>query len=272
MEEEFNQCESVESGGGIAAYVGNQYYYADIDTSQIIIKGGCKFIKCTTQKQGGGITSLIQSKCSLIINETCQFEECSSSNADSGGGALFISNQQGGSLLIDDCKFNQCTSQLGGAIYGNIYNGSSVIIDNACEFYKCVSGRAAGAIEMHIEKAEMIIKGACVFNQCECQNNYRGGALEIMLFEFGQVTIDEQCIFYQCKSISGGGGAVYAEIQDGASLIVKGGCKFIQCNCQNSWDGGGAILTYMNGNAQLTINECTFEECQSETNGGAITI
>ncbi|KAA6385478.1 MAG: hypothetical protein EZS28_018995, partial [Streblomastix strix] len=268
---EFNQCESVESGGGIAAYVGDQYS-TDIDTSQIIIKGGCKFIKCTTQKSGGGISSLIQSKCSLIINETCEFEQCSSSDAYSRGGALSISISQGGSLLIDDCKFNQCTSQLGGAIYGNIYNGSSVIIANACEFYKCISGRAAGAIEMYMERAEMIIKGACVFNQCECQNEYRGGAMEIMLFELGQLIIEEQCIFYQCKSIYGDGGGIYAQIQDGASLTIKGGCQFIQCSSQNSLEGGGAILTYMNGNAQLTINGCTFEECKSETNGGAIAV
>ncbi|KAA6390939.1 MAG: hypothetical protein EZS28_013534, partial [Streblomastix strix] len=281
----FDNCSCTNQGGGV---------YLEISGSQLSFENIIQFKDCSSQDSGGGIYVNCSDEGLIEFIGELNFDNCSS--LYSGGGGYFYTYSKGqivtNNIISNNCSasvgggifinswyesiiklsgiitFVDCIGQLGGggALYVVINQGSSIIIEGACEFFKCVSQYGGGLYFLVLDEATVTIDGKCIFDQCTSERD--GGAIYAIIDQ-GSLTIDGACIFTECKSESNGGGALYAYINQYSSFTIKGGCKFIQCSSQLD---GGAILSYMGRDTQLTINECTFEECKSETYGGAVTI
>ncbi|KAA6394759.1 MAG: hypothetical protein EZS28_009714 [Streblomastix strix] len=158
-------------------------------------------------------------------------------NQSIGNGATI--NAQIGSesqLLIKDSEFIQCKgSNYGGAIYLNINNEGQVTISNS------------------------------TFSQCEAFN---GGAIYTQIFSAGNLTIDGQSNFTECKTTSYGGG-IYANISGANSLLtLDDGVKFESCLSLYAI-GGGGIFIDIQDKATCIINKVLFKVCTAITGGGA---
>ncbi|KAA6399952.1 MAG: hypothetical protein EZS28_004524, partial [Streblomastix strix] len=221
----FTECTRVDETPGGA--IGFNLY----NKGQLEIDGACNFNEC--EAIGGcAIYGIVQSGASLIIEDECLFYKCSYEIPHSSG-ALELHIQGGEVIIQGACKFVECISQRGGAIYSIIQNNGLLNIGGECIFDQCVSSYGgAGAVYVNIQnQGQLILDNACYFDKCISEGPYYGGgALDLMLFEGGgSVIIREACVFNSCECIQSEGGALNIYIQDEATMLIEGACIFDRC-------------------------------------------
>ena len=115
-----------------------------------------------------------------------------------------------------------------------------------------------------------------VFSDCRNSGSSAAGGAAIYCqnggtyANFSASIINTKFIDCNASGAGPGGGAVRFNGSNNLSVSING-CSFFQCNStKNSSSplGGGAI--YYQGNVSLEINNCTFEECTTTKSGGAI--
>ncbi|KAA6379162.1 MAG: hypothetical protein EZS28_025311, partial [Streblomastix strix] len=236
----FQNCESNQSGGGF--YLQIQGGNVNFSSTDQIIFDNCK------GKHGGGLLVIAEDDGQLSISSSILFNNCKSINIDNngyGGGFYLQSNGSESSILITgQIKFENCSSYLGGGMYIRIYNQSTAKINNTS------------------------------FKDCSGE---KGGGIYFSINEGGQISIKDQCLFRECKSISNNGGGIYSYIYDGTINIQD--TTFDICTCTQPGNGGALCLIQESSSIIFIINS-SFINCKTILNpldqsygwGGAIRI
>ena len=207
----------------------------------------CVFKENNNSQHGG---SPIDNYGSITLID-CSFID----NIASHAGAIF--NREGGSVNLDHCNFvkNRAISGSGGAIT----NLGTIILSN-CNFTENNADSFGGAINNYGDYATLNINN-CNFSYNDAYDS--GGAICI---RGGSFNISG-CNFIENLATVGSGGAIYNNGYESIKTINN--CTFIG-NFEDNGDsyGGGAI--YNDGNDNLSINNCTFNNNRVISNGGAI--
>jgi hypothetical protein len=140
-------------------------------------------------------------------------------------------------------------------------------IENCC-FVLCSSPQYAGALKTRIPTNV----SNCFFDRCKVEGGTttttptRGGAIE---FEPDTVTYSLyvlNCVFSDCFSGSGGGGAISYR---GIGPLTIENTTFLSCACYGTFDGyvGGGLLLFNKG---VYCKNCSWLNGRSDILGGAI--
>ncbi|KAA6365953.1 MAG: hypothetical protein EZS28_038520, partial [Streblomastix strix] len=157
------------------------------------------------------------------------------------GAAINAKLQTGSQLRINDSEFIQCKGSniSGGAIYLNINNNGQATISNSS------------------------------FNHCEATH---GGGIYAEIYSGGQLTIDGQCNFIQCKASIRGGG-IFTSIEGlNSQLTLEDEVKFDCCTCNSTSSQGGGAQINVGDHGTSIINKVQFNSCTSSEDGGGIII
>ena len=138
---------------------------------------------------------------------------------EGNGGAILITTKKKVNCSVHDCKFNECKSKFGGAIY------------------------ASYSEELNFDFSVT----NSIFTSCECQKN--GGAIFIKSAQPLYHTFNiSGCTFNNNKATSGG--ALYAELRDQLTLE---NCKFNNNEASNK--GSSAYLKLGHENIKNSVVE-----------------
>lgn len=168
------------------------------------------------------------------------------------GGAIYANN---GTVNVNAGLFSNLHARRGGAICAESKAVLNVTgTDGETRFENCSSNNEGG--------------GAIYYN-----NNNQNAALTI---NGGESKDTPGIIFINCKAMSNGGngGAIYATTNYVNNITIKGS-SFIECSSKNQTGnqedqgvGGGAICAqYIK---DLSVEKCTFRDCDSLMGGGAV--
>lgn len=254
----------------------------DANGGQMISYGGStgKVINCTfTNNYSSNNGDVVNTGGSTVDFENCQvknnltrwgyvngkikFTNCVfNDNAGSYGGVLYSG---GANITIDNCSFERNTGESGaGAL---TLGGSSFVITNSVFNANKVTLRkfkGAGAVSAEGSHSDKVyIVRNCTFdgNQGVMQRN-SGGALSIT---YAEVTLIENCKFYNNKGFSGGG------------IYLEGGNPTI-ANCEVSNNtvvqSGGGIYAYSSSklnifNTKIVGNICLTADSVTSLGAGA---
>ncbi|KAA6372977.1 MAG: hypothetical protein EZS28_031496 [Streblomastix strix] len=268
----FNQCEALD-GGGIGALI--------VSSGKMIIDGQCNFTDCKaifSEGSGGGIcASIFDLNSQLTLKDGVKFERCTSSR----GGGIYAELKQGSILKINYSQYNQCQgSSSGGGIYGYVQLGGKIIIDGQCNFTECKSTSGnGGGICQNIYDGTLNIEDA-TFDSCNCTQPGDGGALCIFQNPNSIISITNSS-FINCKTISnsldqsyGWGGAIRiytsitAENLNESNFLIKD-LIFIGCTAVNSIGNNihiQSINTLATGEAIKNRNLLTVKDLSNPPN------
>jgi len=251
---------------------GNELYPAFMcGFKEGITIAGLTFSSCSHDSYGGAIST----NGSVAILD-CYFDECSS---DLDGGAVWAVG--GTSLQIENCIFESCCADNGGAAYIEILE--EVTIKNN-QFLSCQSSVFDGGALL-LEVINTLDIENCLFNDCIAQSaGYGGGIAARDIFSMKIQYSD----FSECQAAISGGG-IYA---NGCQDVVIDSCLFIY---NESTSGGGLKLNdtyadvthsefgfndaiigagcYIGGNSMVIIDNSLFYENSSTepiSKGGAL--
>ena len=207
----------------------------------------CDFNKCYANF-GGAIHIYAVSVGFMISNSN--FDLCSAS-IDGGAIRMLASNS-----TVYKCKFNETSSQKGGAISFEGINCSILMSDffSCYSSYDYVSEQNAGGAIFFSNVVKDVRISKCKF--FDCFADY-GGAV----FSASDGAIVENCNFDSCHANLGAGAVVAA----GEDYQINN-CNFSNCQAGTS---AGAILS--SGCEEGFIKNCQFRNCYSG-DGGAIRI
>ncbi|KAA6365883.1 MAG: hypothetical protein EZS28_038590, partial [Streblomastix strix] len=287
----FNKCEA-NDGGGVYAVI--------FSGGQMIIDGQCNFTECQISGQGGGLWT--QNDGSLTIKDGVKFERCTSSRgggiyviqsnvgqlfitnsefiqckgSEIQGGAIYLSIFNGGYVTISNLSFNQCEAKYGGGIYAAIQSGGKMNIIGQCNFTDCKAETNGGGIRVNVSGIGSLLTLDDEVKFKNCSANV-GGGIWSNVNNGGQISIKDQCLFTECKSISGNGGGIYSDINDGTLNIED--TTFDSCNCTQPGNGG-ALCLIQGSSSIISITNSSFINCKTISNssyqrygwGGAIFI
>ncbi|KAH7822879.1 uncharacterized protein MONOS_11563 [Monocercomonoides exilis] len=149
---------------------------------------------------------------------------------------------------------------------GGISSGSHSSQEFVCKNATISNGkREMNALE---KKGQMNLTNSQSFSLCEwidCTSP-QGGALYVHDNEKAILTV-ENSSFTRCNASSTRGGGIYALII--AECIVRHS-SFIQCSAEAITNGGGGGIIIENANTQTIVDDCSFRNCSSGNDGGAI--
>ncbi|KAA6354859.1 MAG: hypothetical protein EZS28_049614, partial [Streblomastix strix] len=168
--------------------------------------------------------------------------------------------------IIQATFSNISLSGIGNGITVNaLLQTGSLLLINDSEFILCKGSNIyGGAINLNISFEGQVIISNSTFNQCEAQY---GGGIYLSIESGGNLTIDGQCSFTECKSSDYGGG-IWAQISGVNSLLtLEDGLKFENCESDGQGEGGG-IYFEIYGQATSIINKVQFSYCNASSGGG----
>ena len=211
--------------------------------------------------KNGGLIYINQKNSELIITagstlRNVRFTDYDDSN-NSRGGAIYV---KAGTLKVDAGLFSNLHARRGGAICAEESAVLSITGSNgSTQFEKCYT---------------------------EPQSNNKGddggaiyyGASGALVINGGEDKENPGIIFRSCAALasasdnsSGDGGAIYA-----TKVSVKiSGCAFIECSAKDTLNGnkekgyGGGAICGINV-PKLTVDQCSFTDCDTSLSGGAI--
>ncbi len=163
-----------------------------------------------------------------------------------GIGSAIHFNEESCPFIISNCRFINCSSQIGGAIVGTAKYTSNII---NCSFKGC---HAMG--ESKVVRKE-------TFNSASSSAFSNGGAI----YMYGSVNV-KSCRFEGCSAGDGGAIEAYGNFQIIDCVFVKNYAGRI--DSFNSLEHGGAIRIH--GGSGALIKGCTFNENHAGHYGGAI--
>ncbi|KAA6382839.1 MAG: hypothetical protein EZS28_021634 [Streblomastix strix] len=272
---QFIQCEGhLISGGAI---------YLDINNEGQTTISNSSFNQCES-RSGGGIFALIQTGGKQTIDGKCNFRQCSCNLYYGGGIYANISGLNSSLILEDGLIFENCicddiyySSGGGGGIYANCaYLGSYIRIIGDLEFENCTSGSEGGGIR--IQTYDYGISEVDKISFKDCSSGSGGGVLAL-ISNNGQMSINGLSNFINCKSLSGPGGGLYADLFS-FSVINIDNTTFDSCTCTQPGNGGALSIIIIHEINQISIRRTTFTDCKTIQNssdqrygwGGAIYI
>ncbi|KAA6370868.1 MAG: hypothetical protein EZS28_033605, partial [Streblomastix strix] len=263
----FIQCES-DQGSGI---------YAQIQSGgTLTIDEASSFVCCKARLDlGASLYSTISGANSkLILEYEILFEgfmkdqdENKQTQFGQGRGA-YVELSNDGMIEINEVTFNDCKGINGGGIQMNCLSTQKQTF-NGTQFTNCVADQNGGGIYCIIISGE-IEMNEVIMNRCSALN---GGGIYTSIDNIGKLTIKEQCLFQQCISEQGQGGALNIALDGGILNIEKSMMK--KCS---SFNGGGIYSSITSMQEFLIDNEVFFEECEAvgenlqSGRGGAIYI
>ncbi|KAA6370860.1 MAG: hypothetical protein EZS28_033613, partial [Streblomastix strix] len=237
----------------------------------IIIESTFSNIQQFGTGNGTAINAHLQTGSYLLIDNS-KFNQCKGS---SDGGAIYLNISNQVQVTISNSTFDQCEAYSGGGIYASIYTGGKLIIDGQCKFTECNSSEYGGGIRVNIFDldSQLTLEDGVKFEDC---TSTWGGGILISLYG-GKINILNQCLFKECKSISGNGGGIFSDINDGTVYIED--TTFNSCSSTQPGDGG-ALALYQKLNSIISITNSSFINCKTISNpleqnfgwGGAINI
>ena len=163
-----------------------------------------------------------------------------------GMGSAIHFNEESCPFIISNCRFINCSSQIGGAIAGGAKYTSNII---NCSFKGC-----HGMGESKVVRKE-------TFNSASSSAFSNGGAI----YMSGPVNV-KSCRFEGCSAGNGGAIEAYGNFQIIDCVFVKN--KAGRIDSYNSLEHGGAIRIH--GGSGALIKGCTFNENHAGHYGGAI--
>ena len=163
-----------------------------------------------------------------------------------GIGSAIHFNEESCPFIISNCRFINCSSQIGGAIAGAAKYTSNII---NCSFKGC-----HGMGESKVVRKE-------TFNSASSSAFSNGGAI----YMSGPVNV-KSCRFEGCSAGNGGAIEAYGNFQIIDCVFVKN--KAGRIDSFNSLEHGGAIRIH--GGSGALIKGCTFNENHAGHYGGAI--
>ncbi|MBN2016725.1 MAG: T9SS type A sorting domain-containing protein [Candidatus Cloacimonetes bacterium] len=191
---------------------------------------GLTFSSCSHSSYGGALST----NGSVTILD-CYFDECSS---DLDGGAMW--SVGGTSLQIENCIFENCNADNGGAVYIELLE--QVALHNN-EFSSCQSNDdSGGALYMNVINTLDI--NSCDFNQCSALTPGEGGAILTKDVYAMQI---KKSHFSECESVISGGALQTEDCQD----VLIDSCSFMY----NESASGGAIKFE---DSSVDITHCEF--------------
>ena len=210
----------------------------------------CDFHDCSCIYNGG---AMYLDGMDLIISKN-RFENCSSDR----GGAIYLTTNSDNNSIISS-SFSHCDAD-GGIV---IFLGSTGIVDN-CNFTDCYANVAVFVYmgnklsncnfkNCHSNSTSCVLFGGsvmsyCNFDNCKCDSDY------CIIFTGDEISY---CNFNDCSAEWGG--AIYYDEHNGE----VNNCNFKNCIASNS---AGAI--YLPG-TNVSVNYCNFEDCSAKY-GGAV--
>lgn len=245
---------------------------------------------------GGASGGVVSTKDWNVVIDNCEFKNCVAGD----GGGIYVNyspnnttEKGGGSLAVTNTVFTNCKSQSsasragGGAIWTDTKN----LMVTGCTFTNCFGTDQGGAVFHRIDTAKLnnhryatdsvSTISNCTFTGCESRT---GGGVET---DAHSITITN-CHFTDCYSVQtargcGSGGAIASYIYEGngKSLgseypntnMTVSGCTFNHCTAtvsnNNTSGHGGAVRSH---SMKTKITDCTFNDCRSLRNGGAVAI
>ncbi|KAK8838592.1 hypothetical protein M9Y10_033224 [Tritrichomonas musculus] len=274
---EINQCtfiqnkcytESTLNSNGGAIFVRSQSNFIQTIDS-------CIFIENSAKTYGGSIFIDFPSySYNLSIITNCNF---SYSQSESSGGAIasnhsdVINEGTSSEFRIENCEFESCVSQTGGAIFLTDFETKldQKIVCN-CRFKNETATHHGGAIVSYAPSVEIY---ECSFVECVAGNNDVGvgGALFLGQPPSGEIDLVCKCTFTRCNS-SQAAGCLFAycirsSADRNAAVIVRS-CNFADCN---STEEGGAIasghVSSFGGNNKIEVEDCFFTNCEAGKGG-----
>ena len=117
--------------------------------------------------KNGGVIVLADYMSSDVSFTNCSFINCSSDNK---GGAIFI-GQMNDNIILNDCKFIDCSASTGGAIYIDRDTEKTNLTN--CEFINCSASSRAGAVYSY-SKTNYAYDS--LFDNCTCPTYSAEGA------------------------------------------------------------------------------------------------
>ncbi|KAA6387624.1 MAG: hypothetical protein EZS28_016851 [Streblomastix strix] len=220
--------------------------------------------------EGGVIFANLDEQFMTLEIISCNFIGC---NATSNGGALYLQISSQTESTLRNLSFNKCESQsFGGAIYTTLESGGKLIIAESCIFIDCLTrsnssiNEGGGGIFASIsgENSQLTIEDSITFENC---SGRYGGGIYLNISSLSKFSMTGSQLFKDCSSISRGGGCYINTLQSNYNIQLLGRMKFEGCT-SNSYTGGGFITSQYAG--QITINEMSFSNCSSYSQGGGL--
>ncbi|KAH7818649.1 uncharacterized protein MONOS_2347 [Monocercomonoides exilis] len=163
---------------------------------------------------------------------------------------------------MDNCLIYSCVNAFeGGISSGSLSSEKFVCKNTTINFGK----REMNALE---KKGQMNLTDNQSFSLCEWTDCTapQGGALYVHDNADAILTI-ENSTFVRCNASSTRGGGIYA--LNIAECLVQH-TTFVQCTCASRSDYGGGGITAESIYVQLMVEDCSFQNCSSGNDGGAI--
>ncbi|KAA6376621.1 MAG: hypothetical protein EZS28_027851, partial [Streblomastix strix] len=193
------------------------------------------------------------------IISNCIFSNIETSYGNGGCMELYIQNR--GQASVNNCSFTSCSAEdNGGAIFASISSGGKLILDYYCEFFNCTAFGNGGAIYVTIDGtlSKVNISGRVIISSCTAGND--GGALYFDSLG-GQVLISNVYV-YNCSAILTGGG-FRGQMQNAAQITLDDECEFYQCTSED----GGALFVYSNSpSTKFASNSVIIHDCIANYN------
>ena len=277
----FTDCQiTTTSGNGGALYVGSSNTNLVIENSS--------FMNCSAPSHGGAVYSAgTVSLTNPAVTDEILFQGCHTTTAgNEGGGAVYFAKGMtitgaNGAGNQGNITFDGCTSKSdGGAIASNstgsagfkaLNNEGTIRFENcSTNISGASSGSEGGALFIYYGGIEITNTGNGTCSFIGCSTNSTGGALTTWNNASGSITVigtaTHPVRFESCIS-SGAGGAIYT-YHSSTTLRVEN-CEFEEC--QSNTDGGA-----MHSAGAMTLRNSTFTDCQAALNnsndlrGGAV--
>ncbi|KAA6373983.1 MAG: hypothetical protein EZS28_030490, partial [Streblomastix strix] len=189
---------------------------------------------------------------------------------------IYLNINNEGLVSISNSSFSQCEAYYGGGINAFINSGGKLSIQQQCNFTQYKASYGGGGIYAQISGVNSLLSLEDGVKFESCISTY-GGGIYFFVDGGGQININNQCLFVECKSISGSGGGIYSYLYEGTFKID--GATFDRCTCSQPGNGGGIALIHK-PSSKLSITNSSFIDCKTISNssnqrygwGGAIFI
>ncbi|MDO5329777.1 MAG: hypothetical protein Q4E88_06780 [Coriobacteriia bacterium] len=256
----FEDCSAKESGG--AADLGRLKEEFKNVTYKLT---NCEFKNCHAGDNGGAMYS--SAVCNLEVNDT-KFENCSSDE----GGAIYNAIYAEEKDALNNCTINNCKARQGGAIFN--YYATERIVDrkkdyefNNTHITNCESTEEGGAIYINHDEGNYYFKDS-IIDSCHAKND--GGAIfvkscDCKFLPKDSSKFDEACLTIKnCKSDTEGGAIYTSNATSCGNNIRFEKIDFIGNNAEKH---GGGVCAY--GSDNELVN-CTFKDNYSGKEGGGL--
>eukprot|EP00770_Monocercomonoides_exilis_P016106 MONOS_16057.1-p1 / transcript=MONOS_16057.1 / gene=MONOS_16057 / organism=Monocercomonoides_exilis_PA203 / gene_product=unspecified product / transcript_product=unspecified product / location=Mono_scaffold01481:201-7358(+) / protein_length=2062 / sequence_SO=supercontig / SO=protein_coding / is_pseudo=false len=166
--------------------------------------------------------------------------------------------------LMENSLIYSCVNMFEGGISGGSFLSEEFICKNVTTHF---GKREMNALE---KNGQMNTTESQSFSLCEWTDCIapQGGALYVHDNSNAILKV-ENSSFSRCNASSTRGGAIYA-LKIAECIVLHS--TFIQCSCAATTDRGGGGIMVENINIQSKVDDCSFQNCSSGNDGGAINV